>query len=121
MDSCNIGSHTHQKLIEFIEVLFLSIKLPTIDETWERVVQVHWTTDILLVVTALKEGVHVRVVCFHTVSIPEISVKVKGLLQPLTHPLIVRMLYALADFTMLNTVNLSGFVTLTLRHSVTPC
>ena len=34
--------------------------------------------------------------------------------------LIVHMFYARTDFTMLNTVNLSGFVTLTLRHFVTP-
>ena len=30
------------------------------------------------------------------------------------------MFYARTDFTMLNTVNLSGFVTLTLWHFVTP-
>ena len=30
------------------------------------------------------------------------------------------MFYARTDFTMLNAVNLSGFVTLTLRHFVTP-
>ena len=30
------------------------------------------------------------------------------------------MNYGITDFTMLNTVNLSGFVTLTLRHFVTP-
>ena len=30
------------------------------------------------------------------------------------------MFYARTDFVMLNTVNLSGFVTLTLRHFVTP-
>jgi hypothetical protein len=34
--------------------------------------------------------------------------------------LVVRMFYGITDFTMLNTVNLSGFVTLTLRHFVTP-
>lgn len=34
--------------------------------------------------------------------------------------LVVHMFYARTDFTMLNTVNLSGFVTLTLRHFVTP-
>ena len=34
--------------------------------------------------------------------------------------LIVHMFYARTDFVMLNTVNLSGFVTLTLRHFVTP-
>ena len=33
---------------------------------------------------------------------------------------VVRMNYGITDFTMLNTVNLSGFVTLTLRHFVTP-
>ena len=30
------------------------------------------------------------------------------------------MNYGITDFTMLNTVNLSGFVTLTLWHFVTP-
>ena len=34
--------------------------------------------------------------------------------------LVVRVFYCITDFTMLNTVNLSGFVTLTLRHFVTP-
>ena len=34
--------------------------------------------------------------------------------------LIVRVFYCITDFMMLNTVNLSGFVTLTLRHFVTP-
>ena len=34
--------------------------------------------------------------------------------------LIVHMFYARTDFVMLNTVNLSGFVTLTLWHFVTP-
>jgi hypothetical protein len=33
---------------------------------------------------------------------------------------VVRMNYGITDFVMLNTVNLSGFVTLTLRHFVTP-
>jgi hypothetical protein len=33
---------------------------------------------------------------------------------------VVRMNYGITDFMMLNTVNLSGFVTLTLRHFVTP-
>ena len=34
--------------------------------------------------------------------------------------LVVHMLYARTDFTMLNTVNLGGFVTLTLGHFATP-
>ena len=34
--------------------------------------------------------------------------------------LVVHMLYARTDFMMLNTVNLGRFVTLTLRHFVTP-
>ena len=34
--------------------------------------------------------------------------------------LIVRVFYCITDFMMLNTVNLSGFVTLTLGHFVTP-
>ena len=34
--------------------------------------------------------------------------------------LIVRVFYARTDFTMLNTVNLGRFVTLTLWHFVTP-
>ena len=34
--------------------------------------------------------------------------------------LVVRVLYAAADFMMLDAVNLSWFVTLTLRHFVTP-
>ena len=34
--------------------------------------------------------------------------------------LVVRVFYCITDFTMLNTVNLSGFVTLTLWHFVTP-
>jgi hypothetical protein len=34
--------------------------------------------------------------------------------------LIVRVFYRVADFTMLNTVNLGRFVTLTLGHLVTP-
>ena len=33
---------------------------------------------------------------------------------------VVRVNYCITDFTMLNTVNLSGFVTLTLWHFVTP-
>ena len=33
---------------------------------------------------------------------------------------VVRMNYSITDFMMLNTVNLSGFVTLTLWHFVTP-
>ena len=34
--------------------------------------------------------------------------------------LIVRVFYCVADFTMLNTVNLGWFVTLTLGYFVTP-
>jgi hypothetical protein len=34
--------------------------------------------------------------------------------------LVVRVFYCITDFMMLNTVNLSGFVTLTLRNFVTP-
>ena len=34
--------------------------------------------------------------------------------------LVVRVFYARTDFTMLNTVNLGRFVTLTLGHLVTP-
>ena len=34
--------------------------------------------------------------------------------------LIVRVFYCVADFTMLNTVNLGRFVTLTLGHFATP-
>ena len=34
--------------------------------------------------------------------------------------LVVRVFYCITDFTMLNTVNLSGFVTLTLWHFATP-
>ena len=34
--------------------------------------------------------------------------------------LVVRVFYARTDFTMLNTVNLGRFVTLTLWHLVTP-
>ena len=34
--------------------------------------------------------------------------------------LVVRVFYCVTDFTMLNTVNLSGFVTLTLAEFVTP-
>ena len=34
--------------------------------------------------------------------------------------LIVRVFYSIADFTMLNTVNLGRFVTLTLWHFATP-
>jgi len=34
--------------------------------------------------------------------------------------LVVRVFYCITDFTMLNTVNLSGFVTLTLAEFVTP-
>ena len=34
--------------------------------------------------------------------------------------LVVRVFYCVTDFMMLNTVNLSGFVTLTLRHFITP-
>ena len=34
--------------------------------------------------------------------------------------LIVRVFYAVAYFMMLNTINLTGFVTLTLWHCVTP-
>ena len=33
---------------------------------------------------------------------------------------VVRVFYCITDFTMLNTVNLCGFVTLTLWHFVTP-
>ena len=38
----------------------------------------------------------------------------------LLHWHVVRMNYGITDFMMLNTVNLSGFVTLTLWHFVTP-
>ena len=38
----------------------------------------------------------------------------------LLHWHVVRVNYCITDFMMLNTVNLSGFVTLTLRHFVTP-
>ena len=38
----------------------------------------------------------------------------------LLHWHVVRMNYGITDFMMLNTVNLSGFVTLTLRYFVTP-
>ena len=38
----------------------------------------------------------------------------------LLHWHVVRMNYGITDFMMLNTVNLSGFVTLTLGHFVTP-
>jgi len=38
----------------------------------------------------------------------------------LLHWHVVRMNYGITDFMMLNTVNLSGFVTLTLRHFATP-
>ena len=38
----------------------------------------------------------------------------------LLHWHVVRVFYCITDFTMLNTVNLSGFVTLTLWHFVTP-
>ena len=38
----------------------------------------------------------------------------------LLHWHVVRMNYGITDFTMLNTVNLSGFVTLTLAEFVTP-
>ena len=34
--------------------------------------------------------------------------------------LVVRVFYCIADFTMLNTVNLGRFVTLTLAEFVTP-
>ena len=45
--------------------------------------------------------------------------KVKGS-GHLLHWHVVRMNYGITDFMMLNTVNLSGFVTLTLWHFVTP-
>ena len=38
----------------------------------------------------------------------------------LLHWHVVRVFYCITDFTMLNTVNLSGFVTLTLWYFVTP-
>ena len=34
--------------------------------------------------------------------------------------LVIRVFYCVTDFMMLNTVNLSGFVTLTLGHFATP-
>ena len=68
--------HTAHELVKFFIVLFFSIKLSTMNDTWECFL-CSWNMCIFDVVTAIKQVVHVRVVCFHTVSMAWIGWKVK--------------------------------------------
>ena len=68
--------HTAHELVKFFKILLFSIKLSTMNDTWKRFL-CSWNMCIFDVVTHLKEGVHVRVVCFHTYSMARIGGKVK--------------------------------------------